>query len=60
MARKKHTPEEIIGKLCEAEVAQARGGTVADACHRPRHRLRTMILTSGHRCSALAALARRK
>jgi hypothetical protein len=26
MAQKKHTPEEIIGKLREAEIVQARGG----------------------------------
>jgi transposase-like protein len=34
MAQKKHTPEEIIGKLREAEIVQAQGGTVADACRR--------------------------
>ena len=33
MARK-HTPEEIIGKLREAEIVLAQGGTVADACRR--------------------------
>lgn len=33
MARK-HRPEEIIGKLCEAEVVLAQGGVVADACRR--------------------------
>ena len=31
MARK-HKPEEIIGKLREAEIVLAQGGTVADAC----------------------------
>jgi hypothetical protein len=30
---RKHKPEEIIGKLREAEIALAQGGTVADACH---------------------------
>ena len=33
MARK-HQPEETIGKLREAEVVLAQGGTVADACRR--------------------------
>ena len=31
MAKKKHTPEEIINKLREAEVAIAAGSTVAVA-----------------------------
>jgi putative transposase len=31
MARKRHTPEEIIGKLREAEVLIAQGRSVADA-----------------------------
>ncbi len=31
MARKRHTPEEIIGKLREAEVLITQGRTVADA-----------------------------
>lgn len=31
MARK-HKPEDIIGKLREAEIVLAQGGTVADAC----------------------------
>lgn len=34
MARKKHTAEEVIGKLREAEIVQAQGGTVGDACRR--------------------------
>jgi putative transposase len=33
MARK-HKPEEIIGKLREAEIVLAQGGTVTDACRR--------------------------
>ena len=33
MARK-HKPEEIIGKLREAEIVLAQDGTVADACRR--------------------------
>lgn len=33
MARK-HNPEEIIGKLREAEIVLAQGGTAADACRR--------------------------
>ena len=31
---KKHKPEEIIGKLREAEIVLAQGGTVPDACRR--------------------------
>jgi putative transposase len=34
MPFKKHTPEEIIGKLREAEIVLAQGGTSADACRR--------------------------
>ena len=33
MARK-HKPEDIIGKLREADIVRAQGGTVADACRR--------------------------
>ena len=32
MPFKKHTPEEIIGKLREAKFVLAQGGTTADAC----------------------------
>jgi hypothetical protein len=31
---KKHRPEEIIGKLREAENVMAQGGTASDACRR--------------------------
>ena len=34
MPFKKHTPEEIIGKLSEAEIVLVQGGTTADACRR--------------------------
>lgn len=34
MPSKKHSAEEIIGKLREAEIAQAQGSTIADACRR--------------------------
>ena len=34
MPSKKHKPEEIIGKLREAEIVLAQGGTVLDACRR--------------------------
>ena len=34
MARKKHTPEEIINKLREAEVIVSSGGTVVEAARR--------------------------
>ncbi len=32
MARQRHTPEQIIGKLREAELEIAKGGSVAAAC----------------------------
>ncbi len=32
MSRKRHTAEQIIGKLREAEVALASGQTVVDVC----------------------------
>ncbi len=31
---RKHKPEEIIGKLREAEIVLAQGGMGADACRR--------------------------
>jgi putative transposase len=34
MARKKHTVEQIIGKLREAEVELAKGQTVLEACRK--------------------------
>ena len=34
MAGRRHKPEEIIGKLREAEIVLAQGGTVSDACRR--------------------------
>lgn len=32
MGKKRHSPEEIIGKLREAEIIMAQGGKTADAC----------------------------
>ncbi|MCK4323261.1 MAG: hypothetical protein KAW89_01930, partial [Armatimonadetes bacterium] len=32
MSQRKHTPEQIINKLREAEVELAKGATVAQAC----------------------------
>ena len=32
MPRKRYTPEQIISKLCEAEVLLSQGQTVAQAC----------------------------
>ena len=44
---KKHGPEEIIGKLREAEIVLAQGGTTGDACRR-------IAVTSGmHRFKGL-------
>jgi len=34
MASKKHTPEEIIGRLREAEIVIGQGGTTSEACRR--------------------------
>ena len=34
MARRRHTPEQVINKLREAEVAITEGGTVAEAARR--------------------------
>ncbi len=34
MARKRYSPEEIIGRLREAEVALAEGATVAEVCRK--------------------------
>ncbi len=34
MPRRKQCPEEIVGKLREAEVVLARGATTAEACRR--------------------------
>ena len=34
MPSKKHKPEEIIGKLREAEIVLAQGATAAEACRR--------------------------
>jgi putative transposase len=34
MARKRYSPEEIIGRLREAEVALAEGATVGEVCRR--------------------------
>lgn len=50
MARK-HKPEEIIGKLREAEIVLAQGGTVADAC-------RWIGVTNGNRVVVSTAFGR--
>ena len=34
MAKKRHSPEQVINKLREAEVALAEGSTVAEAARR--------------------------
>ena len=34
MARKRHSPEQIIGKLREAEAVKASGGSIADAARK--------------------------
>ncbi len=34
MGRRRHTPEQVIGKLREAEVELAKGKTVAEVCRK--------------------------
>ena len=46
---KKHGPEEIIGKLREAEIVLAQGGTTGDACRR----IAVTEQTFGRRCASL-------
>lgn len=36
MSKKKHTAEEIIGKLREAEALQSKGQGIAKVCRQPR------------------------
>ena len=58
MARPKHTPEIIIGKLREAEVMVAKGATVAEAS-RHRSALRSRRCTGGARNTAACVSTRR-
>jgi len=61
MSRKRYAPEQIIGKLREAEVLLSKGQTVGQACrklgvtkhhHERRHqRQNPHVLTLGPRCS---------
>ena len=46
---KRHGPEEIIGKLREAEIILAQGGTASDACRR----IAVSEQTFGRRCASL-------
>jgi len=46
---KRHGPEEIIGKLREAEIILAQGGTTGDACRR----IAVSEQTFGRRCASL-------
>ena len=34
MAKKRHTPEEVLGKLREAEVELSKGSTIGEACRK--------------------------
>ena len=43
---KKHGPEEVIGKLREAEIVLAQGGTASDACRRIGVRAGSVCLNS--------------
>ena len=68
MARRRHTPEQVIKKLREAEVAIAEGSTVAEAARRIgvteqtfyRWRSGTGRLTAGSDRTALWATGRRR
>ena len=42
MPSKKHRPEEIIGKLREAEVVLAQGATTAEACRLSLHKSKSL------------------
>lgn len=33
-AKKRHTPEEVLGKLREAEIEMSKGATVGEACRK--------------------------
>ena len=65
MSRKRYAPEQIIGKLREAEVLLSKGQTVGQACrklgvtkhrHERRHqRQNPHVLTLGPRCSTWLA-----
>ena len=47
MAQKRHTPEQIISKLREAEVALAGGQTIAQTCRKIGVSEQTLRLSSG-------------
>ena len=56
MPRKKHTPEQVINKLREAEVVLAQGRTVAEAS---RQILSTLLWFTLHpRCRNRAVILR--
>ena len=59
MAKKRQTPEQIIPKLREAEVALARGATIGQACKKSR-RPRTApqkMASSVRLCTGMSRIA---
>jgi len=57
MARKRHTPEQIIRKLREAEVELAKGLTTADVVRKLE--ITEQTYTDGGRSTAASASTRR-
>ena len=51
MGKKHYTPEQIIGKLREAEVALAQGETAAQVCRNPdtTNRIKAVMFKRDHR-----------
>ena len=54
MPRKRHTGEQIIGKLREAEVELAGGHTIAQACRKIGVSEQTLRLSSGQAVLSVA------
>ena len=59
MPRKKHTPEQIITKLRQAEVAMSTGSTVVEAVRQIGVTEQTLRLCSGQAILPLAERVRR-
>ena len=54
MAQKRHTPEQIISELREAEVALAGGQTIAQTCGKIGVSEQTLRLSSGQAVLSVA------
>ena len=58
MSRKRHTPEQIIGKLREAEVGPASGQTVPEVCRTLGITVKSTCLLSRLRQNSATAVKR--